>query len=151
LIAAVTLLLFQSKPFLTIFHFTCICRMGRNHNHHDSSSSMNVETSTNHLPSHQHHHPADEHEFSTDRFPIKLEPKAQQSSSSPPPLLGKFLSPLLAQAKGGGLSQIPQSTLYDNLQLVISALENLDAEALLDLETFPSAEQSPPGPRVRDG
>lgn len=118
--------------------------MGHNHCHHTSSSTMNIETSTNHLPSHQHQQMIAD-DFTTERLHIKVE---RTSSSQPTPLLGKFLPPLLTQAKGG-LSSIPQSTLHDNLQLVILALEKLDASALLDLETF-SAEQAQ-APCVRDG
>ncbi|KAG7354108.1 cysteine oxidase/2-aminoethanethiol dioxygenase domain containing protein [Nitzschia inconspicua] len=73
------------------------------------------------------------------------------------PMLGAFLPPLLEEAKksGRGLSSIPQLTLKENLQMVISALERLDAAALLDLEILPETatqcSQGPPGPRVRDG
>jgi hypothetical protein len=61
-------------------------------------------------------------------------------------MLAKFLPPLLTQANGG-LSAIPQPTLHDNLQPVISALEKLDAELLLDLERTGENQ----GPKVRDG
>eukprot|EP00339_Tiarina_fusa_P027274 CAMPEP_0116997174 /NCGR_PEP_ID=MMETSP0472-20121206/708_1 /TAXON_ID=693140 ORGANISM="Tiarina fusus, Strain LIS" /NCGR_SAMPLE_ID=MMETSP0472 /ASSEMBLY_ACC=CAM_ASM_000603 /LENGTH=321 /DNA_ID=CAMNT_0004695987 /DNA_START=132 /DNA_END=1097 /DNA_ORIENTATION=+ len=54
----------------------------------------------------------------------------------------QILSPLV---KNGGLANIPQTTLRQNLQPVVSALERLDAELLLDLQPAES------GPRVREG
>jgi len=108
-----------------------------------SCSSSSLTTSMN-LQSHtsqahhteiaplSHHHHIQTHDISL-----------CDSSSS---MLGKFLPPLLTQAKGG-LSAIPQSTLHDNLQPVITALEKLDAELLLDLERTTDGQ----GPKVRDG
>lgn len=54
-----------------------------------------------------------------------------------------ILPPLLKCS--GGLANIPQSTLRENLKPVVTALERLDAELLLHLQ---SAEQ---GARVREG
>jgi hypothetical protein len=54
----------------------------------------------------------------------------------------QILSPIL---KNGGLANIPHETLRENLRPVVSALERLDAELLLDLQP---AER---GPRLRDG
>ena len=60
---------------------------------------------------------------------------------------GDALSEMLPSImKGkGGLSGVPQATLRQNLQPVIHALKNLNAELLLDLQP---AEQ---GPRVAEG
>ncbi|KAL3930527.1 MAG: hypothetical protein SGARI_004458 [Bacillariaceae sp.] len=71
----------------------------------------------------------------SDRLQFQIDQKGPVMSPPPQPLLGKFLPPLLSQANGG-LSQFPQSTLRDSLQLVIAALEQLDAEALLDLKVI---------------
>jgi hypothetical protein len=54
----------------------------------------------------------------------------------------QILPPLL---KSGGLANIPHTTLRENLKPVLSALERLDAELLLDLQP------SERGPRVRQG
>jgi hypothetical protein len=93
-------------------------------------------------------------EYTTCRIEV---PVANLDMSQPAvPNLGSFLPALFEQAKSnGGLSSVPQPTLKENLEMVISALERLDAEALLDLKIFPeqrlSSGQQPPGPRVRDG
>ena len=123
---------------------------------------MNVETSSNRSPVPQAARVAiadTSCSTNSERLQIQIEqpqPIMPAVSTTPQPLLGKFLRPLLSQPNGGGLSQIPQPTLHDSLQLVISALEQLDAEVLLDLELVPeqspsAASQQPPGPRVRDG
>jgi hypothetical protein len=69
---------------------------------------------------------------------------ASQDTPTSVPLIGNHLLPLLKQAKGG-LSNISQSTLQDNLQPVVHALMQLDAELLLDLE------RTARGPRLREG
>ena len=98
---------------------------------------MNLETHSTHqeIASLQTHHHT-------------TTPEITRCDSSSP-MLAKFLPPLLTQNNkaGGGLSAIPQATLYDNLQPVIAALEKLDAERLLDLELTGENQ----GPRVREG
>jgi hypothetical protein len=57
--------------------------------------------------------------------------------------IGTILPPLI---KGeGGLATVPQAALRKNLQPVMSALEGLNAELLLDLHTTSQ------GPRVAEG
>ena len=57
--------------------------------------------------------------------------------------IGAILPPLI---KGdGGLATVPQAALRQNLQPVMSALEGLNAELLLDLHTTSQ------GPRVSEG
>jgi hypothetical protein len=91
-------------------------------------------------------------EYTTSCVNIQL---GNHRDSPSPPLLETFLPALLSQARKdrGGLSAIPQSTLRDNLQLVVTALEKLDAEALLDLTVYPTQQHydKQPGPRIREG
>lgn len=72
---------------------------------------------------------------SSPQYPGRARPKVD--------LLGDIIPPLLKRK--GGLSDIPQETLRENLQPIVRALQKLDAEILLGLE--PSAR----GPRVREG
>jgi hypothetical protein len=98
-------------------------------------------------------------DFSTSRGKIPVSPGQvipTKLAAPGTPVLCEFLSPLLEQASksGGGLYSVPQHTLQQNLATVISALERLDAEALLDLELYPeesSQRNHAPGPTVRRG
>lgn len=57
--------------------------------------------------------------------------------------LGDMIPPLLKRK--GGLAELPQETLRENLQPIVRALKKMDAELLLGLE--PAAR----GPKVREG
>jgi hypothetical protein len=57
--------------------------------------------------------------------------------------IGAMLPPLIKG--GGGLASVPQAALRQNLQPVMTALEGLNAELLLDLHSTSQ------GPRVAEG
>jgi hypothetical protein len=57
--------------------------------------------------------------------------------------IGAILPPLIKG--GGGLASVPQAELRENLQPVMSALEGLNSELLLDLHTTSQ------GPRIAEG
>jgi hypothetical protein len=71
-----------------------------------------------------------------------VDPSHQHPSGRNDPL-GQMLPPMLRGK--GGLANIPQAILRQNLQPVLNALGKLDAELLLDLELTEH------GPRLRDG
>jgi hypothetical protein len=88
----------------------------------NNRSTMNIETHRQELASvdTSHQHPSGRHDA-----------------------LGQMLPPILRGQ--GGLANIPQATLRQNLQPVLDALGKLDAELLLDLTLTEH------GPRLRDG
>lgn len=103
-----------------------------------ANSKMNIDTSLNqtYTSVSSHHHVVDRASSSSS--------SASSSSSSPKRhLFDQMIPPLLKS--GGGLGRIPQKALQSNLEPILRALHNLDAELLLGLEPAPT------GPIVRDG
>lgn len=125
-------------------------RLSLNNNHHktiDPISSSDYTSSRIHVS-------LSEDDDDNDNSMGAEDGMAFQAAS---PMLGTFLPRLLEQAKkdSKGLSSVPQSILQNSLQVVVTALERLDAQSLLDLEILPQQHQDdhqpPPGPRLRDG
>ena len=70
-------------------------------------------------------------------------PQCSDRSISKGDVLGQMIPPLLKRK--GGLSEISQETLRENLQPIVQALQKLDAEMLLGLQ------RSSRGPQLRQG